>query len=149
MQAFIRELIFAKDEPGSEMYFIWRGFVAITDVSPHSGVDVALATLRPSAFFGETALVAASARRGASARALGWAQLQCLVRRDFDAVAQRYKILAELVRDHSGKLAVKTSIKHKVHNARLKTSLLVALRAAAKGSSGAVSQQPAPPTDAA
>ena len=55
----------------------------------------------------------------------------------------------EVVRDHSGKMAVKTSIKHKVHNARLKTALLVALRAAAKGSSGAVSQQPAPPTDAA
>ena len=33
----------------------------------------------------------------ASARALGWAQLQCLVKRDFDAVAARYEIFAEVI----------------------------------------------------
>ena len=44
----------------------------------------------------ETALVSASERRGASARALGWAQLQCLVKRDFDLVAARYEIFAEV-----------------------------------------------------
>jgi hypothetical protein len=48
------------------------------------------------------------------------------------------------VRDHSGKMAVKTSIKHKVVNARRKTSLLVALRAT-QGSSGGRESQPLPP----
>ena len=51
-------------------------------------------------FLCETALVSESEKRGASARALGWAQLQCLVKRDFDAVAARYEIFAEVIIIH-------------------------------------------------
>ena len=51
----------------------------------------------------------------------------------------------EVVRDHSGKMAVKTSIKHKVDNARRKTSLLVALKARQGSSNSASAGQLATP----
>jgi CRP-like cAMP-binding protein len=113
-------------EPGSSMYMIHSGKVAIIKNTP-AGEKV-LAILGPGDFFGEMALMGLQDRRAASAKTaaetmvleLNRDAFEGLIRRSPEIAIQVIKTLTERIRDSNGKLS---ALIHKDDRIRLSTYL--------------------------
>jgi CRP/FNR family cyclic AMP-dependent transcriptional regulator len=106
--------IFSRGEPGSVMYVVVRGAVAIT-VSTAAGDELILDVLRPPATFGELSLIDGGVRIATATvhqpGILAWVPdpaIQRLLRRDFGFALAMLTALAQLVRRIDDRLADRT-----------------------------------------
>jgi len=92
------EVIFHEGDPGDTVHLVERGHVAIR-VSTLLGDIVTLSVLGPGESFGEQALLAADARRTATAAAVDAVETLSLAREQFEDLRRRLPVVDRLLVD--------------------------------------------------
>lgn len=106
-----REPVFLSSDKRENVYFLLSGRVKMTRIDPHSGKELILYIIRPGELFGLLAGADGSPHAGNSAIALERSLVGHVRRPDFERIAERRAVTAELMRRADERL---TTVTHRL-----------------------------------